>query len=236
MPHFVWSPIASANDPVVRPSVRPVVAFPQSPLPATQRTNWLLNYSYRIDQLFSKLAAVKCAVVKSNKMQSSPALVVKAWTLVSRRVIHCRPEEIAALPHRTCWLLSENQRCSLSPTQWVFYDTGLDSGSSSEHIRLRPHRINAACCHTCCPFRVCVRHTGEFCRNGWTDRDAVWDADSNYIIYYLGVRVYWHQLANTIEPFVRGGDAALCQITLSTERQGRRENKGSEKKKKGRNR
>ena len=27
---------------------------------------------------------------------------------------------------------------------------------------------------------------------------------------------HWHNLANTIEPFMCGGDAALCQITLTT--------------------
>jgi len=27
---------------------------------------------------------------------------------------------------------------------------------------------------------------------------------------------HWRNLANTIEPFMRGGDAALCQITLIT--------------------
>jgi len=29
-------------------------------------------------------------------------------------------------------------------------------------------------------------------------------------------RAHWRQLANTIEPSVSGGDAALCQITLTT--------------------
>ena len=27
---------------------------------------------------------------------------------------------------------------------------------------------------------------------------------------------YWRHLANTIEPSMRGGDAAFCQITLTT--------------------
>jgi len=27
---------------------------------------------------------------------------------------------------------------------------------------------------------------------------------------------HWYNLANTIEPFVCGGDAVLCQITLTT--------------------
>ena len=31
----------------------------------------------------------------------------------------------------------------------------------------------------------------------------------------LNSGAHWHHLANTIEPSVCGGDAALCQITLS---------------------
>jgi len=31
---------------------------------------------------------------------------------------------------------------------------------------------------------------------------------------YMGA--HWHHLANTIEPSVCGGDAVLCQITLTT--------------------
>jgi len=30
------------------------------------------------------------------------------------------------------------------------------------------------------------------------------------------ILVYWRNLANTTEPSVCGGDAALCQITLTT--------------------
>jgi len=61
-------------------------------------------------------------------------------------------------------------------------------------------------------WSVCrsVRHDREPCRIGWTDRDAVWDMDSG------GPKEtcarwgsHWRHLANTIEPSVCGGDAAL---------------------------
>jgi len=35
-----------------------------------------------------------------------------------------------------------------------------------------------------------------------------------FVFLYMGVD--WRQLANTTEPPVCGGDAALCQITLTT--------------------
>ena len=35
-----------------------------------------------------------------------------------------------------------------------------------------------------------------------------------YAFYIWGA--HWHHLANTTEPFMCGGDAALCQITLAT--------------------
>jgi len=44
-------------------------------------------------------------------------------------------------------------------------------------------------------------------------------------------RAHWHHLANTIEPFVCGDDAVLCEVTLTTcycWYQERREHGGSE--------
>jgi len=41
----------------------------------------------------------------------------------------------------------------------------------------------------------------EPCKNGWTDRYAVWVGDLDGII--------WCNLANTIEPSMCGGDAAF---------------------------
>jgi len=38
--------------------------------------------------------------------------------------------------------------------------------------------------------------------------------DNLFGILYMGAR--WRHLANTAEPSVCGGDAALCQITLTT--------------------
>ena len=34
--------------------------------------------------------------------------------------------------------------------------------------------------------------------------------------YYVGCTLAWRHLANTSEPSVCGGDAAFCQITLTT--------------------
>jgi len=57
-------------------------------------------------------------------------------------------------------------------------------------------------------------HSSELCKNGWTDRDAVWDLDSG------GPKkacIRWGcHLANNTEPYMCGGDAASWQITLTT--------------------
>jgi len=45
---------------------------------------------------------------------------------------------------------------------------------------IRPHRLLQTM-HVAWSVSVCVSvgHTGELCTNGWTDRDAVWAADSS---------------------------------------------------------
>jgi len=57
----------------------------------------------------------------------------------------------------------------------------------------------------------------ELCKNGWTDRDAVWVVESGGS---KEERVTWgaqcSHLANTTGPSVCGGDAIFCQITLTT--------------------
>jgi len=61
----------------------------------------------------------------------------------------------------------------------------------------------------------------ELCKNGWTDRFGIWTVDSGGLkevqvqSYSPGGANVPH-LANTIEPAVCGGDAVLCQITLTT--------------------
>jgi len=47
----------------------------------------------------------------------------------------------------------------------------------------------------------------------WT---AVWDANSCGLKEARVGGAHWLNLANTIEPSVCGGDAALCQITLTS--------------------
>jgi len=65
-----------------------------------------------------------------------------------------------------------------------------------------------------CCLSVCrsVCHDPDPCKNGWTDRDAVWKPKEACIRW--GTR--WHHLANIIELSVCGGDAAFCQITFTT--------------------
>jgi len=42
----------------------------------------------------------------------------------------------------------------------------------------------------------------ELCKNGGTDRDAVWLGWTQGSMYVLHGRHHWHHLANTIEPSV----------------------------------
>ena len=52
-------------------------------------------------------------------------------------------------------------------------------------------------------------HTGEPCKNSWTDRDAVWVEDSGGTKEScIRLGAHWHHLANTTEPSICGGDAA----------------------------
>ena len=57
----------------------------------------------------------------------------------------------------------------------------------------------------------------DLCKNSRTDRDAVWHMDSGEpkegcIIW----GAHWRHLANATESSVCSGDAALCQITLTS--------------------
>ena len=91
------------------------------------------------------------------------------------------------------------------------------------HRPHRMHRVDAAYCYNgvawsaCLSVCVCgwVGHTGEPCKNGWTaDRYTVWFADS--CEPKKPDIAHWRQLANTTEKSMRGEDAALCQITMTT--------------------
>jgi len=54
-------------------------------------------------------------------------------------------------------------------------------------------------------------------KNGWTDRDAVWDLDSSGPKEACIRRgSHWRHLTNTTEPSMCGGDATCCKITLTT--------------------
>jgi len=70
---------------------------------------------------------------------------------------------------------------------------------------------------------VCHCHDREPYKNGLTDRDADWDMDSggpkecpDADWDVLDGSAHWYHLANATEPSVCVGDAALCQITLTT--------------------
>jgi len=61
------------------------------------------------------------------------------------------------------------------------------------------------------------RHCHELCKNGWTNRDAVWIVDSDGPKEAcIRCDAHWCHLANTIEPSMWGDDAACCEITLTT--------------------
>ena len=73
------------------------------------------------------------------------------------------------------------------------------------------YRRSSVCPSVCLPVAL---HDHEPC---WTHRDVVWDVGSgapNEPCIRWGAQC--RQLANTTEPSMRGGDAAFCQITLTT--------------------
>ena len=60
---------------------------------------------------------------------------------------------------------------------------------------------------------MCIRDRTfccELCRNGWTDRFAIWVVDSGGL-KESHRRAHWCHLANTVEPSICGSSAALCQ-------------------------
>jgi len=81
--------------------------------------------------------------------------------------------------------------------------------------------VDAACCYrpssvvcrsVCLSVGLSICHTSESCKNGWTDRDAVWDVDS-------GGAVHWRHLANTILNSPGAATMrppACCPIALTT--------------------
>jgi len=68
----------------------------------------------------------------------------------------------------------------------------------------------------CLSVCLSVCHDSEPCKNSRTDRHAIWGVDSGgpteACIRWGAHRRY---LANTDEPSMCGGDAVLCQITLT---------------------
>jgi len=69
-----------------------------------------------------------------------------------------------------------------------------------------------------CSCVYVVGHTGEPRRNDSTDRDAVWRTDSYFSqrsMHQLGMHIGATWRIRSSERYVRGGDAALCQITFT---------------------
>ena len=112
--------------------------------------------------------------------------------------------------------------CAKTDAIWV-----MDSGGSKEACRglLNGAEISHAKGQLlgkgharACFLTVCR----ELCKNGGTDRYTVWVVDwsgpkeAHVQSYLPGGRAHWCNLVNTIELSVCDGDAALCQITLTT--------------------
>jgi len=65
------------------------------------------------------------------------------------------------------------------------------------------------------PLESIRTHCRELCKNGSSDRDAIWDTDSDGPRKHVLDRdEHWRNLAT--EPSMRGSDAALRQITSTT--------------------
>ena len=78
-------------------------------------------------------------------------------------------------------LLSDFELVSLHPD---CSDCAADNGRRT--VRRRFACTDAACCCRCRTFRglcfsVCVGRTGERCKIGWTDRDAVWEPEQTRV-------------------------------------------------------
>jgi len=77
------------------------------------------------------------------------------------------------------------------------------------------HEVDAAYSDTCCTCSwsvclcFCVGHTGEPCKNGRTDRDAISGSILGPKNHVLDKGAHIRLLANTIVQSVRGIDAAL---------------------------
>jgi len=102
--------------------------------------------------------------------------------------------------------------CGLGWAQGIMYYMGPDPTCEATIIRGKDIPEHAR------------RHCRELCKNGWTDRFAVRVVDlgaskeaqvQSYSPGCVNV-THWRNLANTIQPSVCGGDAAFCQITLTT--------------------
>ena len=76
--------------------------------------------------------------------------------------------------------------------------------------------IDVACCWWLSSV-IClsVCHVNYPCKNGWTNRDAIWDMDmGGPEKACIRCSAHWRHLVNVIEQSMHRGNAALCQITF----------------------
>ena len=75
---------------------------------------------------------------------------------------------------------------------------------------MRPVATDGPCSIVC----LCQSGTTVSQAKGRTDWGAIWEREGRLYVWYGGA--HWHHLVNTVEWFVRGSDAVVCQITLAT--------------------
>jgi len=56
--------------------------------------------------------------------------------------------------------------------------TQFEATSHARSGQMRPTATDVARSEVCVSVSLYVGHTGVLCKNGWTDRDAVWRTDS----------------------------------------------------------
>ena len=108
--------------------------------------------------------------------------------------------------------------CKPSSTKWCILARIASTASSARcglfiHMSWRRMVFLSVC--------LCVSHVKESCKNGRTDRDAVWGGggrlawtEQNEACVRWGA--HWRHLVSAIERSVLDGDAGRCSATLAT--------------------
>jgi len=89
--------------------------------------------------------------------------------------------------------------------------------SSAEPVFLVSINLSASLDYVAWAVCLSACHSSQCCKNGWTDREAVWVEEPGGPKEALsGGCAHWCHLANTTEPPMCGGNAACCQISLTS--------------------